>query len=106
MKKILNDKQDEGPGNNHEEIEMKFMEDDRSKEDTITLDDVMERLPFGRYQVWLCVAIYLFFISGGLINYNWGFFLLNPETEGEQASVPKLYMCEPINMTQPFPCSF
>jgi hypothetical protein len=80
-----------------EEIEMKLMHEGHAKEESINLDDVMERLPFGRYQIWLCVAIYLFFVSGGLINYNWGFFLLNPETEGGQESVPKLYICEAVN---------
>ena len=107
MENIFNHKEeDEGPANDHEEIEMKLIEEGRLKEQSLTLDDVMERAPFGWYQAWLCVAIYLFFVSGGLLNYNWGFFLLNPETEGEQESVPKLYMCEAVNQTMSFPCSF
>jgi hypothetical protein len=53
----------------------------------------MEHITFGKYHYVLSAAIYLFFISGGFLNYNWGFMLLNPETEEGVEVAPKLFTC-------------
>ena len=46
----------------------------------INADQVVESIPMGQFHYVYMVAIYLFFVSGGFVNYNFDFFLLNPET--------------------------
>lgn len=74
----------------------------------MTLEEVQEMVPNGKFQWIFGAAIYLFFCSAAFMSYNWGFFLLNPETEGgEHDIIEKLYTCTSTNQTiEQFKCSF
>jgi hypothetical protein len=61
------------------------------------MEEILDLVTFGRYHYLACVALYLYFCAGAFINYNYGFYLLNPESQEEPEVIPKLYTCVPMD---------
>jgi MFS family permease len=61
----------------------------------------------GKYEHRVSASLFLFFVGAAFLNYNFSFFLLNPDTSTTSAEhlSPKTYTCYPINSNEGYPCS-
>lgn len=54
--------------------------------------------PAGRYEHRVTASLFLFFVGAAFLNYNFSFFLLNPDAAKEgsdTAAIAKTYTCYP-----------